>query len=162
MRRLVISGVTFLAGLFYILEFVVPSGNVVGKGLETAKPRMGEALMVIGGFAVGLGVIGVLRHHLKKVFLRQKDWYNSLALLISMFAMATFKIWEKYDPPEISRRLHHLLFQDMYNHGYQPTVWRPLVPCPQEVQEIPPSAYEFSEVEPEPPAIIPLPDMYPP
>ena len=115
MRRSVIALVTFLAGLFYILEFAVPSKNVVGVHLEEAKPKVGEAIMIIAAFAVGLGVIGVLRHHLKRVFLAQKGWYNSLALLVSMAAMATFKIWQKYDPPPLSERLHNLLFEDMYH-----------------------------------------------
>jgi len=115
MRRWIITFFTFVAGLFYILEFVLPSKTSTGRALHAAKPYVGEAIMVIGAFAVGLGVIGVCRHHLRKVMLRQKGWYNSVALLASMFAMATFKIWEKYDPPELARRLHDLLFLDMYN-----------------------------------------------
>ena len=115
MRRALIAAITFVAGLFYILEFVLPSERGIGKRFADASPHVGAAVMVIAAFAVGLGLIGVLRHHLKRVFLRQKDWYNSLALLVAMFAMATFKIWQKYEPPDIAQRLHDLLFHDMYN-----------------------------------------------
>jgi len=114
-KRWIISLFTFLSGFFYILEFVLPSHTHMGKALQEAKPHVGEAIMVIAAFAVGLGVIGVCRHHLRKLFLRQKGWHNSLALLLSMFGMALFKIWEKYDPPELATRLHDLLFLDLYN-----------------------------------------------
>ncbi|MFM7322848.1 MAG: hypothetical protein ACKO5K_15210 [Armatimonadota bacterium] len=92
LRRPLIVGVTFLAGLFYALEFFWPTHAVPDKGDENfltpyTKP-FSDMTTVLQAFALGLGVYSLGSLHFRSVIRQRPGWGNSLALLIAAFAMA--------------------------------------------------------------------------
>lgn len=99
-RKLVVAAVTFLGGLYFSLEFLLPHEPVhMGHGvlagsrgvahfanaLTSAKPGVADWSMVISSFAVLLGVSNLFQIHGKAVKKRATGWYNSLAFFISFF-----------------------------------------------------------------------------
>ncbi|MBI1755522.1 MAG: hypothetical protein HYR64_00255 [Fimbriimonas ginsengisoli] len=103
MRRPIVSVVTFLAGLFWVLEFTwpkaiargpldKPNGFVeqVGFMLHDGVPAVADLANTVSSFLLGLGVYSLLRVHLRKVFKQQKDWSFSLVLVLSLLTMVAF------------------------------------------------------------------------
>lgn len=95
LRRPLIMGITFLAGLYYALEFFWPT-HVTDKGDENFlspwnKP-FSELTTVLQAFALGLGVYSLGHMHLRSVARQRAGWGNSLALLVSAILMAVTHI----------------------------------------------------------------------
>ena len=88
-RRAVIVVTTFIAGLFYAVEFFLPANKDGENALTFAVPTMGNVLNVLQGFALGLGVISLVRIHSRNVSRARPGWANSALLLSSMVLMAT-------------------------------------------------------------------------
>jgi len=101
-RKLVVAGITFLGGLYFSLEFLLPhqpihvgAGTLPGsagvahfaEGLTNAKPSVADWAMIIGSFALLLGTSNLFAIHGKAVKKRTPGWYNSLAFFISFFAI---------------------------------------------------------------------------
>ena len=91
-RRAVIVVTTFIAGLFYAVEFFWPANADGENPLTFAVPTMGNVLNVLQGFALGLGVISLIRIHGKNVARTRAGWENSALLLGSMVLMAVAAI----------------------------------------------------------------------
>ncbi len=91
-RRAVIVVTTFIAGLFYTVEFFWPANKDGENPLTFAVPTMGNVLNVLQGFALGLGVISLLRIHSKNLMKAKPGWENSALLLASMLIMAVAAI----------------------------------------------------------------------
>jgi hypothetical protein len=102
-RRPIVAGVTFLAGLFYVLFYLWPvpidqkDGELPRNAVEGVGFWLKDALGVVvnftnilTGFMIGLGIYSLLRIHLRRFFKFQKDWGFSLTLLLSMLAMIFF------------------------------------------------------------------------
>ena len=91
MRRRLIVVLTFLAGVYYFVEFFLPEHIVVG-GTDFQWNRFDDEISlgvrVFFAMAFGLGVINILRVHGYMVIRRRKHWINSLALLVAMFVTA--------------------------------------------------------------------------
>jgi len=91
LRRPLIMAITFLAGLFYALEFFWPT-HETGKGEENfltpwTKP-FSDMTTVLQAFALGLGVYSLASVHMRTVARQRPGWGNSLALLVSGLLMA--------------------------------------------------------------------------
>jgi hypothetical protein len=95
-RKPLTVGVTLLAGLFYVLEFLWPrhitaggvaTQNFLGLDLQEAQPIVGSISQVLTGFLLALGVLSIFRVHFGRLFKKQKDWLFSLVLLASLFAI---------------------------------------------------------------------------
>jgi hypothetical protein len=75
--------IAFLSGFAMIVGFFAnPAvfGDIKGELLQWAT--------IIGGFTLALGVVSIVRVNLRNVRNLEKGWYNSLAVLIAVFAMA--------------------------------------------------------------------------
>ncbi len=83
-KLLIIKIVTFLSGLYFFLEFVLPE-TFWGGNAENFHEGVSLGFIAIGGVAIGLGVINLLILHLDKIFLKKKGAFFSAALLISLF-----------------------------------------------------------------------------
>jgi len=103
MRRSVVFGGTFLAGLFYVLFYLwpqpvtrgpndLPRNAVEGVGfwLQDSFSVVVNFTQIISGFMLGLGVYSLLRIHLTRITKGHKDAFFSVVLLASMVAMAFF------------------------------------------------------------------------
>lgn len=95
-RKPITVGITFLAGMFYVLEFFLPrhrtpAGETVaplfGFDISEAIPVVSSVAQILTGMLLALGVLSIFRVHFGRLFKMQKDWFFSLILLLSMFLM---------------------------------------------------------------------------
>ncbi|MEQ1821270.1 MAG: hypothetical protein ABL949_02050 [Fimbriimonadaceae bacterium] len=106
-RRTLISVLTFVAGLFFVLSFVwpkaegrapdtLPNGVVesVAWWLQDATGPVSGMTSTLTAFLLGLGAFSMLRVHIGRLVKQQKDWGFSLVLLISMFVMMIIGYWD--------------------------------------------------------------------
>ena len=85
-RKSIVAGVTFVSGLFLTLEFLIPKHNI----LTDAMPTVANLEIVIGCFALTLGLWNLFHIHGKAVSKRTPGWYNSIAFFVSFFAIMIF------------------------------------------------------------------------
>jgi len=96
-RRWLIAVVTFIAGLFFGLEFFWPVKGEPPKNFLTdwIEP-VSTMIAVIGAFTVGLGIYSLCQVHGRNVAQRRPGWHNSLTFFLAMLAMLAFGLWEHY------------------------------------------------------------------
>lgn len=88
-RKVLIAGMTFLAGLFYALEFFWPVDPRTDENFLTfAVPTVGNVINVLAAFTLGLGVFSLVRIHVGKIVKLREGWGNSVVLLASLLIMA--------------------------------------------------------------------------
>jgi hypothetical protein len=100
-RTPLVTAVTFLSGLFYVLFWAFPSPinrkptdlprnpfEGFSFWLSDAQPVVANFTNIIAAFLVGLGIYSLLRIHVGRLVKMQKDWAFSLTLLVSLVAMA--------------------------------------------------------------------------
>ncbi len=106
-RRAIVAVATFVAGFFYIIQWLWPSpigrvpGTLPNGAVESTGFFIDDSVQVVGGFynilagfLLGLGVYSILRIHLRKFVRMQKDWFFSAVLLGSMLIMVIFGYWD--------------------------------------------------------------------
>ena len=90
-RKLIVMAVTFLAGLYYSLEFLLPPEawhlKPPRNPLTDWRPMVATLTQIIWSFALLLGVWNLFQIHGKAVGKRPKGWYNSAAFFIAFFAV---------------------------------------------------------------------------
>jgi len=94
-RRPMIIAFTFLGGCFYSFEFFLPA-DPRWNPLTEYKTGFGNAWVVIGSFAMPLGVLNLSLVHAKNIRRRKSGWYNSVVYFVAMAAMVTFAFWQQY------------------------------------------------------------------
>lgn len=82
-RKLVVMVVTFIGGLYFSLEFLIPHRNA----LTDMRPFVANASMVIWSFALFLGVLNLFGIHGRAVRKLSSGWYNSAAFFIAFAAI---------------------------------------------------------------------------
>lgn len=100
LRRPIVATVTFVCGAFYVLTWLwpepilrdpgdVPTGPVESFGflLQDTVIQVGTLSTIITSFLLGLGVFSLTRLHGMRLVKQQKDWFFSLVLFVSMFAI---------------------------------------------------------------------------
>lgn len=96
-RRWLIIGCTFLAGCYFSLEFFWPVSPLPGGGegnfLTPSKESVGFFVAVMGGFAIGLGVVNLCSYHAKVLGGGKAGWENSLVFFVGLVGMIVFGIW---------------------------------------------------------------------
>jgi hypothetical protein len=96
-RRWLIATVTFVAGLFFGLEYFYPAHGKPSRNFLTDWIEPVSTLVaVIGAFTVGLGIYSLCQVHGRNVAQRRKGWPNSAAFFAAMLAMLVFGMWEHY------------------------------------------------------------------
>jgi len=89
-RQRLIAIATFLGGIYFFLEFVLPEKlpEVLG-GFEFGKyhNEVSNGFIAVGAVAFALGLINLLYVHGSKIVFGRKGALNSAALLLSLFAM---------------------------------------------------------------------------
>lgn len=90
MRRKITVLITFLAGLYFFLEFmlppVIPVGAAEGEGFRFGRfdEQITIGFTAVGAMAFALGAISILRAHGGNILRRRKRWLVSTALVISL------------------------------------------------------------------------------
>ncbi|MCE5199471.1 MAG: hypothetical protein ABFD54_06085 [Armatimonadota bacterium] len=89
-RKGIVMAVTFIGGLYLSLEFLVPYKNVhTGKyPLTEVMPTVANLEIVIGCFALLLGIWNLFQIHGKTLMKFGKDWYNSAIFFLTFFSIA--------------------------------------------------------------------------
>ena len=111
-RKTIIAFFTFVGGFYYAVEFFWPAdtpthhfwrpqGSIVNTGdnwLTKFQDLVANMSLVVQSFAIGIGVISLLQMHLRSLGRMKAGWYNSLALIVSFFAMTIFGVAHEYWP----------------------------------------------------------------
>ncbi len=85
-RRRLIAAVTFLSGLYFFLEYILP--EKIGEFKFGAyHEEILKGVTLVGSMAIGLGLINILRIHGTRALYGQRGWMNSVALLGGMVVM---------------------------------------------------------------------------
>jgi len=85
-RRTLIRLITFLGGLYFFLEFVLPS-EIAGFKVDQYHDQISNGFVAIGAMAIGLGLINLLAVHGSRIIFKRSGWVDSLALLVGLFVM---------------------------------------------------------------------------
>ena len=84
-RKVLIRAVTFLGGVYFFVKFVLPESS----GFGTYHQQISNGFILVGGMAIGLGLINLLLIHGSRLAFLRKGWINSCALLLGLVAMIT-------------------------------------------------------------------------
>ena len=85
-RQILIAIVTFLSGLYFFMEWLLPA-KVGGFEFGFYHEDISNAFVTIGAMAIGLGLINILRVHGGAIVKGRKGMLNSLALLLGILLM---------------------------------------------------------------------------
>jgi hypothetical protein len=88
-KKNIVKIVTFVAGLFFLLEFMLPARAPAWLGgfenpLSLSFGTVNNFLMVLTGMAVFLGPINLTRSELKQIIRRRKGWYESVIYMVAL------------------------------------------------------------------------------
>ncbi len=102
-KRSVTAFFTFLAGLFYVLEFFIPPDPATEDAIlgavnfTKAANTVGEVTQVVAGFTFLLGVYNLTSIHGRKLMKKSKDWEYSLLFFAAFLSMAVFAFWRDWE-----------------------------------------------------------------
>lgn len=82
-RKSVVMAVTFVGGLYFSLEFLIPVHNV----LTDMRPFVANSSMIIWSFALLLGIWNLFDIHGKAMRKLSPGWYNSAAFFVAFFSI---------------------------------------------------------------------------
>ncbi len=85
-RTRLIKLVTFLGGIYFFLEFVLP-GTVFGVKIDAWHDPITNGFITVGAMAAGLGLINLVLQHGSKIIFRRREWVYSFALLAGLAVM---------------------------------------------------------------------------
>jgi hypothetical protein len=97
-------------------SLITPGRRPFSTILSDIRMQVDDVLVVIGAFAVGLGLIGLAQVHGKRVLSLQKGWPESMAFFIAATAMAAFTIYSRTFPDARgwAARGYDLLFYGLF------------------------------------------------
>jgi hypothetical protein len=105
--------VTFVSGLYYVLEFYLPAKGAIffwrpshTTPFSPMIPTVGNATAVIAGFTFFLAAFSLGLVHAKNISARRSGYYNSVAFFLAFVAMAVFGLWQTYAPETVIVRHH--------------------------------------------------------
>lgn len=82
-RNFLIKLFTFLGGIYFFLEFVLPK-NIFGFEFGKYNDQISEGFVAIGALTFGLGLFNLLAVHGGKIIFLRKGWFNSLGLMLGL------------------------------------------------------------------------------
>ncbi|MHB9026229.1 MAG: hypothetical protein ACYC7E_18985 [Armatimonadota bacterium] len=107
---------TFAAGLYFLLEFLLPAhqlpdgnqGNVISPSVESVSNYFQYILM----WTLGLGIISLGIVHGRRLLKRLPGWHNSLAFFLAAISMMVVGFWTNAGVagPELARASYDTLF----------------------------------------------------
>ncbi|MCB0323890.1 MAG: hypothetical protein KDD69_09965 [Bdellovibrionales bacterium] len=85
-RQTLIAAITFISGLYFFLEFVLPE-RIGEFEFGAYHDQISRGFQLIGVMAIGLGLINIFRVHGEAILKGRKGRGNSLALLLAVVTM---------------------------------------------------------------------------
>ena len=118
-RRPLILTITFLGGLYFALEFFLPTHPIptaenpdaVGNFLTPYIVPFGSVAQVIAAWTAGLGVINLCQVHGKRIISNRTGMGNSIAFFVSMLLMLVVGLVQKVQPKSGYKVVYDLLFE---------------------------------------------------
>ncbi len=83
-KETLIRAATFLGGIYFFIEYLLPEPVLKTSGLDIAFVPISQGFTVLAVMAIGLGLINLVRVHGKKVLFPGKGRIHSLALLVGL------------------------------------------------------------------------------
>lgn len=110
-RRKFIALLTFVAGLVYSVEFFIPADPKTHENILTpTAQQIPQALTVVYAFALGLGIINLIRFHGANLMRKRAGWHNNLAFFIAFVVMMGVGFWQYASPSKMSVNAFNMLF----------------------------------------------------
>ncbi len=88
MKRWLPMTITLVTGVFLALQYFVPHE----KSAQLYETLM-DWLIIVGVFAILLGILGLGRMHVERVQKRESNWPYSIPLLVGLFGMIILGFW---------------------------------------------------------------------
>jgi len=82
-----LRAITFLGGLYFVLEFLLPETVLERVGLNAYHDAISYGFITVGAVAFGLGLINLFSYHGRKIIFRRQGAFYSATLLIGLAAM---------------------------------------------------------------------------
>ena len=95
--------ITFAAGLYFVLDFILPDGMFASAVLQTLQlfsdhpslriepkaldEHVTDGVILVGSMAVGLGLINLIALHGSRILFVRRGWINSVALIFGLVVM---------------------------------------------------------------------------
>lgn len=112
LRKALIAVVTFIAGSIYALEYFIPAKPGTDQNFLTGfTDQLDPITTVIFTFALGLGVINLVRYHGKILLKLRPNWTYSLGFFIAFFVVMIGGFLKEYVPTSITRNFYDMIFQ---------------------------------------------------
>lgn len=92
MRNLIIKIVTFLAGLYFFLEWIIPDSVLVTYKLNALHEKISDGFILVGSMSIGLGIINLVTVYGAKIVYKRKDYFYSYALMLGLVVMLVVSI----------------------------------------------------------------------
>lgn len=106
-KRFLIVSVTFLSGLYFFIEFLLPEelgGYKFGKYHE----QIILGVRIVGSMAFGLGILNIAQVHGGRILRGQSGWENSVALILGFVIMLLVDGSQFYYSVKRSRHVEEL------------------------------------------------------
>lgn len=105
-KTLLIKIFTFLGGLYFFLEFVLPESFL---DLQKYHESITIGFITMGSMAVGLGIINLFSLHLNKIFYKKKDYFFSFVLILSLIITLCILSLDWYQDEQIVKKANTFL-----------------------------------------------------
>jgi len=114
-RRTVVRLITFVGGLFFVLEFLLPAKAPAWLGgfenpLTPCLSGVTNFVVVVGALAFLLGPINLARTHVKDLLRRHKTWLESAVFLLFLAAGLAAAALKGPSGRDLLARLYNALF----------------------------------------------------
>ncbi len=118
-RKTIVAAVTFLAGLYYAFEFLIPPAfwplEPPRNPLSEVQPLVATLTQIIWSFALLLGVWNLFVIHGRAVVKRGRGWCNSAAFFISFLAILGAGLLKDYTQGSTIRKASESVFTILFS-----------------------------------------------
>jgi hypothetical protein len=83
-RKKLIRIITFLGGLYFVLEFLLPEKALELIGVRQYHDQISYGFIAVGAVAFGLGLVNLFMVHGGRILFGRRGWINSVALLLGL------------------------------------------------------------------------------
>lgn len=96
-RSILITSITFLGGLYFVLEFLLPSSVLRYIGVLEAHEAITNGFITVGSMALALGVVNIVMVHGTRIMYLRRDWLYSIVLVSGMVIMGVVSFGDWYN-----------------------------------------------------------------
>lgn len=109
-RKPLVALITFLAGLFFVVEFVWPVGPDGANALTRFRQPIADVNSILLAFLLGVGVYSIVTVHGRAVVRQRAGWGFSVALLGALAGITVFGFLDKYRPNRYNSGVYDFFF----------------------------------------------------